>query len=152
MGPPALERLSEYAALKQRGLVTAFGVEDYSDAQIQEAHAAFGVATVQQEINLLSHPSPQVSAPPTPLPRPRCSPSAASKPPPPSPRAFPLSLLTLPPPPHPSPHSSPCLAFPPLPPRIRRFSSVRKLAASLSVTGHCWAVWLRTRILALHGQ
>jgi len=59
VGPPALERLSEYAALKQRGLVTAFGVEDYSDAQIQEAHAAFGVATVQQEINLLSHPSPQ---------------------------------------------------------------------------------------------
>ena len=64
MGPPALGRLSEYAALKQRGLVAAFGVEDYSDAQIQEAHAAFGVATVQQEINLLSHPSPQVSAPP----------------------------------------------------------------------------------------
>ena len=33
-------------------------IEDYTEAQVETAHKAFGVATVQHEINPISHNSP----------------------------------------------------------------------------------------------
>ena len=62
VGPPALDVLTEYRALKDQGTVAVFGVEDYSDAQIEAAHASLGLLTVQAEINLLSQPAPSTVA------------------------------------------------------------------------------------------
>lgn len=62
LGPPALPQLEIYRALKAEGVVEMFGVEDYTPAQVDLAHAAIGVVSVQQEISLLSRPSPEMYA------------------------------------------------------------------------------------------
>jgi len=58
LGPPAMENLHIYRELKQRGIVSMYGVEDFSQSQVELAHDAIGVATVQQEINPIAHMSP----------------------------------------------------------------------------------------------
>lgn len=50
LGPPAMENLHIYRELKQRGIVSMYGVEDFSQSQVELAHDAIGVATVQQEL------------------------------------------------------------------------------------------------------
>ncbi len=57
LGPPALKVAEKVRAVRDKyfGLI---GVEDYTAAQIEEAHRLFGsVATVQQEINIIVRPS-----------------------------------------------------------------------------------------------
>ena len=55
LGPPALEQLEVYRQLKREGIVTLYGVEDFTISQVEMAHQAFGVATVQQVTTYFSY-------------------------------------------------------------------------------------------------